>query len=281
MEEIANQIGAFFSGIWTSIGATVTSALMSILWGLIVLVIGMKVAKWIVKKVDNSKRMQKVEPTVRMFTVTALSIALKVVVIISVITILGVPTATLTAGVAAAGAAIALGLQGGLSNVAGGITILLVKPFRVGDFITIGGDAGTVMEVNLFYTRLKTPDNRHISIPNGSAANSVVINNSEEELRRVDFVFNVAYGTDTELVRKTLLEVASQHACVINEEGKEPFSRLASFGESSLDFNLRVWTKASDYWTVFFDINENVKAEFEKQNIEIPFPQRDVHIISK
>lgn len=277
----AQQIETFFVNLWASLGATVTSALMKLLWAALVLVIGLKVAKWIAKKVDKSKRMQKVEPTVRMFTVTAISIALKVVVIISVITILGVPTATLTAGVAAAGAAIALGLQGGLSNVAGGITILLVKPFKVGDFITVGGDAGTVMEVNLFYTRLKTADNRHISIPNGSAANSVVINNSEEEFRRVDFVFNVAYGTDTELVRSTLLDIANKHTCVLQEEGKKPTSRLASFGESSLDFNLRVWSKASDYWTVFFDINETVKAEFEKKNIEIPFPQRDVHIISK
>ncbi len=279
MTEIRNEIQAFFIVLWARIGDTVTSALMTLIWGLLVLFIGLAVSKWIVKKVKNSKRMQKVEATVRMFTVTALSIALKVIVVIATITILGVPTATLTAGVAAAGAAIALGLQGGLSNVAGGITILLVKPFKVGDFITVGSDAGTVLEVNLFYTKLKTGDNRHISIPNGSAANSVVINNSEEETRRVDFVFNVAYGTDTELVRSTLLKIANEHPAVLKDT--EPFSRLASFGESSLDFNLRVWTNASDYWTVFFDINETVKAEFEKLNIEIPFPQRDVHIISK
>ena len=121
------QVETFLVNLWASLGTTVTSALMKLVWALLVLVIGLKVAKWIVKKVDKSKRMQKVEPTVHMFTITALSIALKVVVIISVITILGVPTATLTAGVAAAGAAIALGLQGGLSNVAGGITILLVE----------------------------------------------------------------------------------------------------------------------------------------------------------
>lgn len=248
---------------------------------LIFLCLGWKLIGWAVKKLSNSKMADKTDPTLHRFFTSAIIIALRVILIACVVGTMGVQTASITTVIASAGAAIALALQGGLSNIAGGITIMFLRPFSLGDFITVADVSGTVVDINLFYTRLRTPDNRHITVPNASAANSIVTNVSVEECRRLDFTFGVAYGTDTELVRQTLLEIADKHELVVKEEGKEPFCRLSEFGDSSISFVLRVWAKNDDYWTVNFDINEAVKAAFEEKGIEIPFPQRDIHIISK
>lgn len=248
---------------------------------LIILCVGWKLIGWSVKKLSKSKLADKADPTLHKFINGAIIVVLRVILLACVVGTMGVQTASITTVIASAGAAIALALQGGLSNIAGGITIMVLRPFSLGDFITVAGESGTVVDINLFYTRLKTPDNRHITVPNASAANSVVTNVSIEQCRRVDFTFGVAYGTDTELVRQTLLEIADKHELVMKEEGKEPFCRLTNFGDSSIDFVLRVWTKNADYWTVNFDIKEAVKTAFEQKGIEIPFPQRDIHIINK
>ena len=248
---------------------------------LILLFLGWKLIGWAVRNLSKSKMADKMDPTLHKFFTGAIMVTLRVILIACIVGTMGVQTASITTVIASAGAAIALALQGGLSNIAGGITIMFLRPFSLGDFITVAGVSGTVADINLFYTLLKTPDNRHITVPNASAANSIVTNVSVEECRRVDFTFGVAYGTDTELVRQTLLEIADKHELVVKEEGKEPFCRLSEFGDSSINFVLRVWTKSADYWTVNFDINEAVKTAFEQKGIEIPFPQRDIHIINK
>lgn len=154
--------------------------------------------------------------------------------------------------------------------------LLIFKPFVVGDYIDAGSFSGTVKSITVFYTFITTPDNKVITLPNGNLTNQAIVNYSKENIRRVDLTFSVSYSSDIEQVKKLLLETASSNEAVLNDPA--PFARLVSQESSSLDFTLRAWCKGEDYWNVYFDLNEAVKKEFDKNNIEIPFQQLDVHI---
>ena len=190
--------------------------------------------------------------------------------------IMGVPMASVVAAIASAGVAIGLALQGALSNLAGGIMILLFRPFRLDDYIEAGDYAGTVTDVGIFYTVLRTPDNKVVTIPNGTIMSESVVNYSVMDTRRVEIVVSVAYGSDIEQVKQILLGVATAHELVLTDPA--PFARLAEHGDSSLDFKLRVWVKSADYWTVHFDLLETVEGRLAEAGIEIPYNQLDVHI---
>lgn len=264
-EELFNQLIAMA----TSIGGKLIAAML-------VLVIGHFLVKFIMKLIRKSKFMAKSDVTVSHFLINFLNIALNIILIISVIAILGVPMASVVAAIASAGVAIGLALQGALSNLAGGIMILIFKPFRIDNFIDTGSESGTVVDIGIFYTVLKTPDNKEITIPNGTIMNSSIVNYSVHDTRRVDFTFSVAYGTDVERVKSLLLEEADKHGLVLKDPA--PFARLSVQNASSLDFVLRVWVNSGDYWTVNFDLMENINNRFIAENIEVPFNQLDVHI---
>lgn len=256
--------------VWaTSIGGKLIAAL-------VVLIVGHFVVKMVMKMIKKSKFLAKAEVTVSHFLINILNISLKILLIVSVIAILGVPMTSVIAVIASAGVAIGLALQGALSNLAGGIMILIFKPFRIGNFIDIGSHSGTVEDIGIFYTVLKTPDNKEVTIPNGTIMSSSIVNYSVHDTRRVDFTFSVAYGTDVDRVKSILLEEAGKHELVLKDPS--PFSRLSVQNASSLDFTLRVWVNSADYWTVNFDLLENVNERFIKENIEVPFNQLDVHI---
>jgi len=199
--------------------------------------------------------------------------------IVTIIAILGVPTASVVAVIASAGVAVGLALQGSLSNLAGGIMILIFRPFKLDDFIDAGGFSGTVTDIGIFYTTLKTGDNKSVTIPNGSLMNDKVVNYSVHDTRRVDFTFSVAYGTDVEKVKTILLEEAGKHEKALKDPA--PFCRMAKQNASSLDFVLRVWVNSGDYWAVNFDILEAVNNRFKAEGIEIPFNQLDVNVKNK
>lgn len=230
----------------------------------------------VVKSLRTGKASKKMEPTVAQFLANFANIVLYIILTVTIISIMGVPMASVVAAIASAGVAIGLALQGALSNFAGGIMILLFHPFRVGDFIEVNGFSGTVDDIDIFYTFLKTLDNKAITIPNGSIMSNSVINYSVNGTRRVDLDIGVAYGSDIDRVKEVLLEEAAAHELVFSDP--EPFCRLSAQGDSALTFTVRVWTNAADYWQVNFDLLEAIHKRLEAEKIEIPFPQVDVHV---
>jgi small conductance mechanosensitive channel len=238
--------------------------------------IGHLLIKWLMKLLKKSKFAEKSDPTVVRVLNNFIRVGLYIVLVVTIVGIMGVPMASVVAAIASAGVAIGLALQGALSNLAGGIMILLFRPFRLDDYIEAGDYSGTVIDVGIFYTVLKTPDNKVVTIPNGTIMSESVVNYSVMDTRRVEIVVSVAYGSDIEQVKTILLGVADEHELVLKDPA--PFARLAEHGDSSLDFKLRVWVKRDDYWTVHFDLMETVANRLEEAGIEIPFNQLDVHI---
>ena len=247
-----------------------------IIAALLVLIIGLNVAEFIVKLIVKSRTFSKIDVTAQTFLKSVINIALKAIVFVTAIGVLGVPLTSVVTVIASCGVAVGLALQGGLSNLAGGIIIIILKPFKVGDYIIEGGVEGTVEAIGIFYTTLLTPDNKRVIIPNGSLMNSTVTAVNQLDTRRVDFKFSVSYSSDIDKVRKVIAYVAENTDKVLLDKGVDIF--LSNHGESSIDFSVRVWSKTEDYWTVYFSINENVKKAFDKACIEIPFPQMDVHV---
>lgn len=262
--------------LWNNLVALATNVGGKLIGAILVLVLGHFLIKIIMKAVRKSKAVEKADTTVARFLMNFLNIALNIVMIVTVIAILGVPMASVVAVIASAGVAVGLALQGSLSNLAGGIMILLFKPFKIGNFVETAGHSGTIEDIGIFYTVMRTVDNRQITIPNGTVMGATVTNVSAYDTRRVDFTFSVAYGTDVTRVNEILLEESAKHALVFKDP--EPFARLCKQNESSLDFTLRVWTKSEDYWTVNFDLLKNINDRFVAEKIEVPFNQLDVHI---
>jgi len=200
-------------------------------------------------------------------------IALKIMLWITVISMLGVKMTSFIAVLGAAGLAVGLALQGSLANFAGGVLIMLFRPFKVGDFISAQGHMGTVHSIQIFNTILKTVDNRTIIIPNGNLANSDLVNFSTEPTRRVDFSFGISYEDDFQKAKAIINQLIEKDERIFT-----PFVRVGELADSSVNITVRVWANAADYWGIHFDLIENVKSEFDKQKISIPFPQSDVHL---
>ena len=247
-----------------------------ILLAIITLVVGLWIIKWILKAMNTGFKKRMVDPTISQFVTNIGRVLLKVVLFISVIGILGVQTSSFVAILAAMGLAVGLALQGSLSNFAGGVLIIMFKPFIKGEYIQAQGENGTVDSIAIFTTTLKTPDNKTIIIPNGPLANGNITNFSRETTRRVDFVFGVAYSDDIKKAQKILHNVVSKHEKTLKDP--EPLVRVKELADSSVNFAVRVWVNREDYWDVYYDVIESVKAEFDKKGISIPFPQTDVYI---
>lgn len=254
----------------------VTSFGIKLLGAILVLVIALKIIGSIKKWIKKSPKLDKVDPGVRTFMYSFVSIGLYVVLVIVVAGMIGIPATSFITVLASCGVAIGLALQGSLSNFAGGLMILLFKPFKVGDYIEASGESGTVVEITVVYTILLTPDNKRITIPNGTLTNSVIENYSAEDLRRVDLTFKTAVDSDVNQVKEILEKVASAHPLALAEP--EPMVRLSDHNTSSLTFITRVWCKTDDYWTVHFDLKESVERAFAENHIQIPYPQVDIHV---
>ena len=249
---------------------------LKIIFGLVVLFVGMKLAKWVVKLVSKGKGFGKLEVSVQSFLLSLIKIILYALVIASAAIIWGIPTTSFLTIFTSAGVAVGLALQGALSNFAGGLMILIFKPFKVGDFIENGAVMGTVKDITIIYTILHTVDNKVVTIPNGTLTNSNVINYSTLPSRRVDIKFSAGYHDDIEKVKSVLMGVAEAHEKVLKDPA--PFVRLTAQGSSSLDYTFRVWCAGPDYWDVYFDMMERVKMAFDENGISIPFQQVDVHM---
>jgi len=246
-----------------------------LLGALVILIVGLKLVKYVKKWIKTTEKLEKLDTGVRSFLSSFASISLYIVLFITVAMTLGIPTTSFITALASCGVAIGLALQGTLSNFAGGLMILLFKPFKVGDYIEASGESGTVDSITVVYTILRTPDNKMITIPNGTLTNSVIENYSAHDTRRVDMVFTASYDCDVDKVKEILMNAARYHERVLKDP--EPFVRMTEHGENALKYTVRVWCKNEDYWDVKFDITERIRKDFAENEIVIPFPQLEIH----
>ncbi len=241
---------------------------------LVTLLIGL----WLIKRLVGAleTRLAAKDPTLSKFLCGLIGVTLKILLLISVASMVGIATTSFIAVMGAAGLAVGLALQGSLANFAGGVLILIFKPFRVGDVIEAQGYLGTVVEIQILYTILNTFDNRRIVIPNGNLSNASLINLSAYDTRRCDMSFGIGYGDDIGKAKAIIQRLIDADPRALKDPA--PMVVVGGLGESSVDFTVRVWLKASDYWPLYFDMQENVKNAFDAEGISIPFPQRDVHL---
>ncbi len=246
---------------------------------LAVLIVGFALSSVAYKLIIKFSSKTNFDPSLERFFARSAKIAIIVLTVISALGILGIPTTGLIAGISAVAAAVALALQGSLSNIAGGIFLLMTHPFRTNDFIDIGGSTGTVKDIQLIHTVIVTPDNKEIIMPNGVVVNSTVINYSNSETRRVDLVFSISYDNDARKAEEIILKTALNHELALTDPA--PFVRESAHSASSINITARIWCKAENYWTVYFDLIEKVRDAFNENGIAIPYNQLDVHINNK
>ncbi len=249
---------------------------LQILLAIVVLLVGKWLASAVADSLEKGLKAKNVDSTVGRFTRNITYYVLLTIVFIAALGQLGVQTASFVAVIGAAGLAIGFALQGSLANFAAGVLLILFRPFKAGDFVEAAGTAGVVTEISIFSTILTTPDNKRIIVSNNSVMNNNIVNYSTMPTRRVDFVVGVSYSADLALVRKTLEEIAANDERILKDPGITV--GVSALADSSINFNYRVWVNSADYWDVFYAINEQVKLRFDELNIEIPFPQMDVHV---
>ena len=252
---------------------------LKLLLAIIVLIVGLWLVKIFVNAINRLMDKKNTDASLRPFLKSLISSILKILVVISVMSIVGIPMTSFIAILAAAGFAIGMALSGTLQNFAGGVMILIFKPFKVGDFIDAQGFMGTVSEIQIFNTILKTPDNKTIIIPNGGLSTGAMTNFSTEPKRRVDFSFGIGYNDDIDKAKSVIEGLISTDSRIHKDPA--PFIAVSELADSSVNFVVRVWADAGDYWGIHFDLIENVKKAFDKEGISIPFPQTDVHVYNE
>ena len=243
---------------------------------IVVLLLGRWVIKLIKKALTKVMTRRKMDPSLSSFLMSLVSVLLTFLLIIAIVGILGVNTSSLVALLASAGLAIGMALSGTLQNFAGGVMIMLFKPFKVGDFISAQGYEGVVNEIQIFNTHVLTPDNKEVILPNGSLSTGAMTNFSKQGTRRVDWSFSIAYGDDYDKAKSLLLRLCDEDGRI--QKTPAPFVELGKLNDSSVDITVRVWVDAADYWAVFFSMNEKVYKAFATEGLSIPFPQMDVHM---
>ncbi|MGV6804671.1 MAG: mechanosensitive ion channel family protein [Ruegeria sp.] len=259
VDEVVTQVGAF------------APLLMSALKALIVLVVGWIAAgaiAGIVRRRINST--PQIDPTLGNFVASTVKWVILAIVLVAVLGIFGIEATSIVAILGAASLAIGLALQGTLSDLAAGVMLVVFRPYKLGQFVDIGGTAGTVKDLNLFTTELVTPDNVQIIVPNGQAWGSIITNYSAHDTRRVDLVFGIDYGDSADAAMKIILDVAKADGRIHSDP--EPWVRVTNLGDSSVDLTARLWCAAADYWDVKFDLTKSIKEAFDAKGISIPYP---------
>lgn len=272
MEEQLTQV----EGILATLMDFVVEYGLKIVGGIAFLIIGLWVAKIINKSIKKLMIKQNVDEALIGFIGSLIGIGLKALVVISTMGMIGIEMTSFIAILGAAGLAVGLALQGTLQNFAGGTLILLLKPYKIGDYVSMQGYDGVVKEIQIFNTVLVTVDNKTIIIPNGSISTSSLINFSTQKTRRVDWSFGVAYGSDFKTIKDTIQAVLDADKRILKDP--ETFIGLGEMADSSVNFTTRAWVEAADYWGVYFDVNKEIYEAFNAKGIEIPFPQVDVHM---
>ncbi|WP_455169289.1 mechanosensitive ion channel family protein [Aegicerativicinus sediminis] len=241
-----------------------------VLMAIVIWIIGIWIIKIVVKNVRKRLEKNDHDPSLKNFLTNLLDWVLKVVLILAVLSVVGFEPTSFAAVIAAAGLAIGLALQGSLANFAGGVLIMLFKPIKIGDYIEAQGEAGTVKEIEIFTTKLLSPDNKEIIIPNGALSNNNIVNYSSQPQRRIDMVFGVGYDSDIKQTKEILMQQLTSHPNVLQDP--PPVVALTELGDSSINFVARPWVKTENYWPTYFAIMENTKNALDAAGIEIPYP---------
>jgi small conductance mechanosensitive channel len=250
-----------------------------VIGAIVVLFIGLRIIKAVSKSTKKLMEKRNMDASLVPFLTSMISMILKALLVISAMSMVGIEMTSFIAILGAAGLAVGMALSGTLQNFAGGVMILIFKPFQVGDFIEAQGFMGVVKEIQIFNTILTTVDNKQIIIPNGGLSTSSMTNFSAEPERRVDFTFGIGYNDDIDKAREVILGEVAKLPQVLKDPA--PFVAVSELADSSVNFTTRLWVKGADYWDVFFAMNENVKKAFDANNISIPFPQTDVHLFQE
>ena len=253
------------------------SAGKHIIAAIIIFIVGRFIIKLINRLVASILQRRHIEISVQTFLSSLVNIILTILLIITVIGALGVNTTSFAALIASPGVAIGMALSGNLQNFAGGLIILLFKPYRVGDFIDVCGVQGTVSAVQIFHTILLTPDNKAVYLPNGSTSSSTITNYSREDKRRIEWTFGIDYGEDVNRARTAILSVITADARILPDPA--PFVAVGGLSDSSVDIIVRVWVPTEEYWNVYFDMHQRVYETFNEQKINFPYPQQTVHLV--
>ena len=250
--------------------------LFKIFVALMIYFIGRWIIRWVIRLMDKAFDRHEVETSLRSFLRSLVKVLLMVVLLLAIVQTLGVNTSSFLAIFASAGLAIGMALSGTLQNFAGGVVLLILRPYKVGDYIEAQGQTGTVAEIGLFQTRLKTTDNRIVYVPNSSISTSIIDNYSQSETRRVDWLLSISYGDDIDVARREILAMLKADERVLTDI--EPVVYVKNLGESSVDLTIRAWVANANYWSLFFDMNEKMYKELPQKGINFPFPQMDVHL---
>lgn len=275
MDNLSN-LGTHTSEFIKILSGYATQYGLKLLGAIVVLVIGLWIIKILTKNSQRLMMKSKIDASLSSFLKSMIDILLKVLLIISVMSMMGIQMISFIALLGAAGLAVGMALSGTLKNFAGGMMILVFKPFKVGDYINAQSHSGTVKEIQIFVTVLTTSDNKTIIIPNGPLSNGSLTNFSVQSKRRVNWSFGIAYGDDYDTAKKMLLNMMEKDKRILSNP--EPFVALGELADSSVNLTVRAWVNTADYWGVYFDMNENFYKSADKFNLSIPFPQMDVHL---
>ena len=268
--------GSSGSGFWTAILTWLTQTGLRVLISVVLLIVGWILIGKIADRVSKSSRIQKYDPMLADFVDSGINIAAKILLVVICVTIMGVPSASIAALIASFGVAIGLALQGGLSNIAGGIMLLIFRPFKIGDYVVSGSYEGTVTGINIFYTTMRTVDNRRVLLPNGSISNSALVNVTAEDTRRVDLTYTVSFESDLEKTKKVLQLVANSDSRVLKDPAVSVV--VGDYADGSYKVSVRSWCRTSDYWDVYFSMQDKVLAAFDASGIVLGHPHLNVHL---
>ena len=249
---------------------------LKIVIGLLLVWIGFKIITRVIKAANKVMERRNVDVTLASFLDGFMNICLKLLLVLMIMNYVGLSTSGIIALLGSAGIAVGLALKESLSNFAGGVIILFIRPFNVGDYIEGAGESGKVDKIGIFYTHMSTVDNKQILVPNGTLANGIVRNYTAQEMRRVDLTFCLGYDQDIRAVKNAIFSVINKEELILNEP--EPFVAVSELADSSVNFITRVWTETDNYWKVYYSLLENVKIKFDEENISIPYPQMSIHV---
>lgn len=269
--------------VWQTVQDWLTNTGIKLLIAIAIMIVSFALINWLSKKIAKraDKKVEenkKIDKTIYKTVSYVVKVGLKVLVVLGLISYVGIDTSAITALIASLGVGVGLAINGTLSNFAGGVLILITRPFKDDDYIQACGYEGTVEDIRICHTRLRTTDNKVVYLPNGKLSTSEVVNFSEKDLRRVDLKFSISYSDDFEKAKSIIRKVCDANELVLKDP--EPSVRVSAQSSSSIDISAKVWCKNADYWTVNFDMIENVKKAFDENGITIPFNQLDVHVVS-
>ena len=267
--------------VWQTVQNWLTTTGIKVVISIVIMIVSFSIINWLSKKIAKraDKKVEsnkKIDKTIYRTLSYVAKVGLKVLVVIALIGYVGIDTSAITALIASLGVGVGLAINGTLSNLAGGILILITRPFKDDDYIDACGYSGTVEDIRICHTKLRTTDNKVIYLPNGKLSTSEIVNYSEKDLRRVDLTFSISYSDNFEKAKKVIEEVWNQNELILKDPA--PSVRVSAQSASSIDLTAKVWCKNDDYWTVNFDMLEQVKTAFDQNGIQIPFNQLDVHI---